>query len=141
MIDLKDFQLSPEQAAALQARQAAAQSAKLENGSTTKVSGSGPIKQRKFKLQFCQFRPAGLYRIAKDTHNAELAILTRLYELWFTNFKQNPVKLNADWFRELGFDRHYIYQTLARLEKSDQITVERRAGQCPRVTLNGALLW
>lgn len=104
-------------------------------------AGTETPGQKVLKCQLCQFRSAALYQIAKDTHNAELAILTRLHELWFTNFKQNPVKLNAGGFLKLGFERHQIWRALKTLEKSDQIAVERRIGKCPLVTLSESLLW
>ncbi len=103
--------------------------------------GTETARQKRVNFQFCQFRLAALYRIAEVTRCAELAILTRLYELWFTNFKRNPIKLNANWFQKLSFDRHCIYQSLKRLEKSGQITVTRRVGKCPLVTLSESLLW
>ena len=102
-------------------------------------AGAETPKRKKLNCKFCQFYTSALYRIARDTHNAELVILTTLYELWFSNFKQNPVKLNAEWFRKLGFERRYIYQALKRLEKSDQISAERRTGKCTLVTLNESL--
>jgi hypothetical protein len=104
-------------------------------------AGTESSRRKKVDFQFCQFRTAALYRIAEVTRSAELAILTRLYEKWFSNFKKNPMKLNAGWFQKLGFGRHSIYEALKRLEKSGLITVERRVGKCPLVTLNESLLW
>jgi hypothetical protein len=104
-------------------------------------AGTETPRRKKFDCKLCQFRTAALYQIAKDISSAELAVLARLYELWFTNFKRNPVKLNAGTFQELGFERRRIGSALKRLEKSNQITVERKAGECPRVTLKESLLW
>jgi hypothetical protein len=103
--------------------------------------GTKTLRQKRMNFRFCQFRAAALYRIAEAAPSAELAILTRLYELWFSNFKKNPMKLNAGWFRKLGFERRYIFHALKRLEKSGQIAVERRVGKCPLVTLRKSLLW
>jgi hypothetical protein len=42
---------------------------------------TSPSRRSSFKPKFCQSRIEALYRIAKETHNAELAVLTRIYEL------------------------------------------------------------
>jgi hypothetical protein len=100
-----------------------------------------PTRRNRFKLEFCQFRIEALYQIAKETHNAELAVLTRLYELWFANFKKNPVRLNTRSFRKIGLSRLRVSTALDKLETSGQVAVERGAGKCHLVTLAKTLLW
>jgi DNA-binding FadR family transcriptional regulator len=100
-----------------------------------------PTRRNTFKLEFCQFRIEALYQIARDTHNAELAILARIYELWFTSFKKGSVTLNASWFEGLGFERHTIRYALKAMERSGHIAVERKRGAAPRITPNDSLLW
>jgi hypothetical protein len=100
-----------------------------------------PSRRSSFKPKFCQFRIEALYRIAQDTRNADLAVLTRLYELWFANFKKNPVKLNAGWFGGVGLTRYCVGRALKRLEASEQVTIERGSGKCHLVTVNLSLVW
>lgn len=100
-----------------------------------------PSKRSGFRLEFCQFRIEALYKIAKATQNAELAVPVRLYELWFANFKKNPVRLNTRSFGGIGLTRLRVGTALEKLEKSGQVVVERGAGKCHLVTLAKTLLW
>jgi hypothetical protein len=64
-----------------------------------------------------------------------LAVLATLYELWFTRFNQNPVRLTSYSLRKYGISRHQKIRVLKLLERSGQIAVERSRGENPLVTL------
>ena len=93
-------------------------------------------ERRKFELAFVQFPKKVLDQIIKSTRNAELAVLIRLYELWFTNSKKNPIELSSVGFESSGISPHSKLRALKKLEKSGQITVKMRGTKSPLVTLN-----
>ena len=87
---------------------------------------------------FYQFPVAVLDEILQATltnRMTVLAVLATLYELWFTRFNQNPVRLTSYSLRKYGISRHQKIRVLRLLEKSGQIAVERSHGKNPLVTL------
>jgi hypothetical protein len=100
--------------------------------------GEAPLsaEQKKFKLEFYQFPKAVIDQIVRTTHNAELAVLARLYELWFLNFQRNPVALSSVGVRAMGISRFSQMRALKSLEESKQISIERRKNKSPLVTIH-----
>jgi hypothetical protein len=89
-------------------------------------------------FQFYQFPVPVLDEILEATltnRMTVLAVLATLYELWFTRFNQNPVRLTSYSLRKYGISRHQKIRVLKLLERSGQIAVERSRGENPLVTL------
>jgi hypothetical protein len=95
-----------------------------------------PVAPKGFKLEFYQFPKRVIEQIVRSTHNAELAVLARLYELWFLNFQRNPVELSSVGFRAMGVSRFGKLRALKALEESGQISVQWRKNRAPLVTIN-----
>jgi hypothetical protein len=91
---------------------------------------------KRFKMKYYQFPKEVFDEITRTTHNAQMAVLACLYELWFTNFKKNPVELSSVGFRSFGISRASKMRALKALEESGLITIQMRNNRCPSVTLN-----
>jgi hypothetical protein len=128
MIDF-NIELSPEQMAEYRAKLAAA-------GAKKPAPKPKPDRSKPLEVQFFQFPAVVLEKIILTTHNAELAVLAQLYETWFINFKKNPIKLTSTSLKRYGISKDQKWRALQSLEKSGQITVERRTKKNPLITLN-----
>jgi hypothetical protein len=89
-------------------------------------------------FKFCQFPVLVLNALITQKANwTAFAVLMALYELWFTHPNHyNPVELTSRKLRRFGLSKGQKYRGLKSLEKSGQISVERRARKNPLVTLN-----
>src|SRR5262249_7099498 len=92
-------------------------------------------------FKFCQFPVSVLNALITQRANwTAFAVLVALHELWFTHPNHyNPVELASRKLLRLGLSKGQKYRGLKSLEKSGQISVERRARKNPLVTLNWLL--
>jgi hypothetical protein len=67
----------------------------------------------------------------------KLAIV--LWHLSGLNRQSKTVKLSGKKLREMGVDRHAAYRSLKSLEAANLISVERRLGRSPVVTIIGVV--
>jgi hypothetical protein len=75
--------------------------------------------------------------LAKQTRNVLLAVMTELHRLYFRAWdKREPIVFNHS---KLGLDPDAVLRALKSLEKAKWISVERKRGQYPRVTVHGGL--
>jgi hypothetical protein len=89
-------------------------------------------------FKFCQFPVSVLNALIMQKANwTAFAVLVTLHELWFTHPNHyNPVELTSRKLCRFGLSKGQKYRGLKSLEKSGQISVERRARRNPLVTLN-----
>ena len=92
------------------------------------------------RLRFYQFPTEVLGDISQlaiqNATPAPLLVLFALYQLWFTSFCHNPVKLTTRGVEKYGLSRQQKYRALELLEETGHITVRRECGKNPKVTLN-----
>lgn len=104
------------------------------------VSNHGGVRRyaKHSGLKFFQF-PVKIFDLLLgsdfEVNRADLAVLLTLYELWFTNFKRNPVKLTSYSLQKYGISRHQKYRALERLENRGLLIADRCRGRSPTVTL------
>jgi hypothetical protein len=77
-----------------------------------------------------------LERLALATKEPWLIVVLVLYRLWYKNCGYNPVRLTSHALRKFNLSRYQKLRALKLLEKTGCITVERKVGKNPRITLN-----
>ena len=71
-------------------------------------------------------------------HGSGFQVAIALWYLSGLNRQSKTVKLRGSVLREMGVDRHAGYRGLTALEQAGLVSVERRSGQSPVVTLLSA---
>jgi hypothetical protein len=80
--------------------------------------------------------PTGpLIKMAGDRRSPELAILIKLCQRWFVQYQKNPIPLAQIEIKGFKVSRWQKYRGLQKLEKWGFISVERRIGKAPIITL------
>jgi hypothetical protein len=80
-----------------------------------------------------------IYAAARATgHGSGFKVAIALWYLSGLNRQSKTVKLSGSVLRDMGVERHAGYRGLAALEQAGLVSVERRSGQSPVVTLLSA---
>jgi hypothetical protein len=105
-----------------------------------KVSKNGQPLPKEFSaalrgMSFVLLPTASLAKMAVDTRSPELAILIKLCQRWFVQYQKNPIPLAQTEIKGFKVSRWQKYRALKKLEKWGFISVERRIGKAPIITL------
>ena len=92
------------------------------------------------KLQVLTLSKPVLLSVIKGGYMPALTVLLVLYETWFLDLEhKNPIKLTSESLRVYKISRGQKGRALKILEKYGAITVAKKPGKNPMVTLNWPL--
>ena len=98
------------------------------------LEAAAPKKRKKKVEPFVNVPLWWMMKAAKATKTPDALVLTHLlYVAWKANYK--PFPLSNKWLEKNGVSRKIKSRVLRDLEKVELITVERRSGRSPRVSL------
>jgi hypothetical protein len=107
-----------------------------QSGHPTDNSSKPKAKFDKFFYMFPEDVFEGVWSLCEQHNNyAPLGILFALHKLWFEDFRRNPVRLTSCSLQKLKISRWRKYRALELLEKGGFISLERRHGKNPIITL------
>jgi hypothetical protein len=86
-------------------------------------------------FEFMVLPPEQMAQLAVELKSPELAVLFRLYRNWFSQYQKNPLPLANFDLKGFKISRMQKRRALRVLQKAGLISMEKRRGKTPVVTL------